>query len=60
MVRNTPYLFITPSDRHMPVTQLPLLTATEHQQSVYDWNATEAPYAAGLPVNTRLAKASTW
>jgi len=39
-------------DHKQAVTDLPLLTAPERQQILYDWNATETPYADNSCIHT--------
>ncbi|MGI9290684.1 MAG: non-ribosomal peptide synthase/polyketide synthase [Gammaproteobacteria bacterium] len=44
------------AERRQPITQLPLLTAAERQQSLVEWNNTTAPYEDDTCIHTLIEK----
>ncbi|MCP4927635.1 MAG: amino acid adenylation domain-containing protein [Gammaproteobacteria bacterium] len=41
-------------DQQQPISSLPLLTEAENQQILYDWNATDVPYADTSCIHTLI------
>ena len=44
------------SDKHMPVAELPLLTASEREQMLFEWNDTRVPFADDTCIHTLIER----